>query len=160
MFACPGGCVIFTVSAAPLSFEVFALVDAENAGLKARFSQPSAWNLLTGSTVPPSDPVRVETACSSAQFVGLRSKPWRSIVTVSDLIRVGTPPTIIGTFLSLRITWPVCGSTATDARARTLPRLNGPTAAGTTIESPVWFVDSADHAWPADRVDPHGIALA
>jgi hypothetical protein len=28
------------------------------------------------------------------------------------------------------------------------------------LEMPVWFVDSADCAWPADRVDPDRIALA
>ena len=28
------------------------------------------------------------------------------------------------------------------------------------LETPVWFVDSADAAWPAARVDPDRIALA
>jgi len=28
------------------------------------------------------------------------------------------------------------------------------------LESPAWFVDSADQAWPAGRVDPDRIALA
>lgn len=28
------------------------------------------------------------------------------------------------------------------------------------LEGPVWFVDSADVAWPADRVDPDRVRLA
>ena len=29
-----------------------------------------------------------------------------------------------------------------------------------TLAHPIWFVDSADVAWPADRVDPARVALA
>src|SRR5579859_4612990 len=51
MFASPAGWVTVTLRLVPFTFVTFALVDADNAGLKASFSQPSAWNGLFSSAL-------------------------------------------------------------------------------------------------------------
>src|SRR5664280_1671268 len=106
MFAPPPGMLIVVSRLAPLCFEVFALVVALNVGAKDRAEQPSAWKGVLAPATAPSEPVNVDSVNSSEQFVGLRSKPWRSMATVSERTLIGMPavPTIIGTLLSVAMT--------------------------------------------------------
>src|SRR5437016_913602 len=105
MFACPDGCETFTVSAAPFNFEVFALDDAEKAGVNASAWQPSVANGVGGiASVAPSVEVSVVTVLSGPQLVGFSSNPCRLIVNEIDFWRIGTPPTMVGILGSLAIT--------------------------------------------------------
>src|ERR1019366_10766869 len=101
--------------------------------------QPSTGKGVLAAATVPSEPVNVDSVNSGVvQLVGLTSKPWRSIenVSVRTLIGMPAPGTIIGTLLSVAMTWPVLWLTLILARAIVLPRLNGPATLGTTIERP------------------------
>jgi len=103
MFAPPAGWLIVDSRLAPFCLEVFELVVALNVGANDRPEQPSTGNGDLAAATAPSEPVNVDSVNSGVvQFVGLRSKPWRSIEIVSVRSLIGTPPlaTIIGTLLS------------------------------------------------------------
>jgi hypothetical protein len=118
----------------------FPPVTAENVGLKASAPQFSTWNGEESTALavaPPGvNPPTVDSTASWPQFVGLRSKPWRLIVMFSARIRIGMPPTIVGTLVSVAITWAVSDLTLILARAITFGSVNGPAIGETTIDRP------------------------
>ncbi len=72
---------------------------------------------------------------STLQLVGLIRNPCLLMLTTMCFKRRGMPPTIVGRVL-VAVTRAVYGLTVSVPRVTTLPRLNGPATAGTTIESP------------------------
>src|ERR1019366_3849262 len=62
--------------------------------------------------------------------------PDRSIVTLTVLIRSGTPSTSCGNGSLVVVICAVFGLMAIVARTTTFPRLNGPATAGVTMDSP------------------------
>jgi len=64
------------------------------------------------------------------QLVGLNMNPGRSIVTLTVLIRSGTPSTCCGSGSLVVVICEVTGLMPIAARTTTLPRLNGPATAG------------------------------
>ena len=131
----PPGWLIVVSRLAPLAFEVLALVDALNVGLNASALQLPTWNGLDRLCVAPNVEVSVDSVASAPQLVGLSRKRGLLVATVKPFSRTGTPLTIVCTAPET-ITRAVCGSTLIVARVTTLPRLNGPATAGTTIDRP------------------------
>ena len=80
-------------------------------------------------------PVTVDSVANTLQLVGLIRKPCLLICTVMPFKRSGMPLKIVGSTL-VTVTRAVYWSTLIVARVTTLPRLNGPATAGTTIDRP------------------------
>src|SRR4051794_9328571 len=73
---------------------------------------------------------------STEQFVGLKRKLSRSIVTATPFSRSGMPWRIVGSGSASITRWASFGSTRMAARTTTSPRSNGPATARTAIDRP------------------------
>ena len=105
-------------------------------GLKGRFLQPAAANGFDTCAVAPSEPCTDAVICFASQLVGLNMNPARVIATLTVWIRSGIPSTICGSGSLVTVSALVLGSTLMAERTTTLPRLNGPATAGTTMLRP------------------------
>ena len=139
MFASPPGIVSVVSRLAPLALDGLPLVVAVNVGLKPSALQPSAWNgVLTASATAPNVDVSVDSVVRQHAAVGRveqeallvdrrrdqRAQPQRdALATIVGSVACDRHPAVVG-------------STLIVARVTTLPRLNGPATAGTTIDSP------------------------
>ena len=94
------------------------------------------WNGLDSDWVAPNVDVSTLSLASAPQLVGLYRKFGRLTVTLTFFKRTGTPLTIVVSGLLAAMTRDVSGSTPIATRVTTVPRLNGPAAARTGIESP------------------------
>ncbi len=135
MFASCALCAIVTSRLAPLALLVCPLTNALRLGENASALHEPTWNGLERLCEAPSDDVSVESTDSGPQLVGLKMKLWRSTAKDKAFRRIGTPSNTVG-MLAVAITRPEYRPTPIEARVTTVPRLNGPATAGTTIERP------------------------
>src|ERR1700682_164825 len=112
----------------------FPYVSAVSFGLKGSVRQLAAWKRLATCAFAPWTLEILASIASELQFVGLKKN--RSIVRLTVRTRNGTPSTLGGNGSIATLTAAVCGSTLIAPRTTMLPRLNGPTRAGTTTERP------------------------
>jgi hypothetical protein len=105
-------------------------------GANRSAAQPVAPNGLIATAVLPSVEARLASTADEEQLVGLTMNPARSIATSTLRIRSGIPPTTCGKGAETIVTCASVLSICNTARVATVPRLNGPATAGTTIDSP------------------------
>ena len=137
MFASPPvGKPILTWKLAPFARLVLPSVAAENTGLNASAPQPCAWNGDDTAAEAPWKPDSVPVMLCGAQLVGFRMNPGRLISVFTVLSRNWTPSFDCGNGSVMTVTWAVDGLIRILARMTSLPRLNGPAFAGTTMLKP------------------------
>ncbi len=111
-------------------------METVNLGLNASDAQSAAWKRLDSEELAPWLLATMALDESGAQLVGLNMNLDRSMTTLTALTSSGMPCKIVGSGSLVIVICAVCGSALIVARTATLPRLNGPATAGTTISRP------------------------
>ncbi len=126
----------FASRLAPFAREVFPEVETLKSGLNFKLRHDPTWKCVEIGAVAPSVLLAVPLKDIGLQLVGLNMNPGRSITALIVRRSDGTPATIDGSGSVVTVNWEVCGSTSILARVTIVPRLNGPTTSGTTIDRP------------------------